>query len=73
MSDPSFDPETLLDQASSTAELSDFGPDDFREPLRVLCETLNRAPLSEKGRKRNQRRPPNRSPDLPPPLNRPRR
>jgi hypothetical protein len=56
MSDPSFDPETLLEQASSTAELSDFGPDDFREPLRVLCETLNRAPLSEKGRKRNHRR-----------------
>ncbi|MBW2274089.1 MAG: sulfotransferase [Deltaproteobacteria bacterium] len=56
MSGVSFDPTTLLGQASETAGLSDFGPDDFREPLSVLCKTLEQGPLTEKGRKRNHRR-----------------
>jgi hypothetical protein len=51
-----FDPEALLVEARAASGLEDFGPDDFREPLRVLCETYHRAPFDARGRKRNRRR-----------------
>jgi hypothetical protein len=51
-----FDPEALLAEARAATGLSDFGPDDFREPLRVLCESYERAPFDARGRKRNRRR-----------------
>jgi hypothetical protein len=56
MSQVSFDVDELLAKASAAEGLTDFGPDDFREPLKVLCETYNIAPFDESGRKRNQRR-----------------
>jgi hypothetical protein len=51
-----FEPESLLAEARAATGLADFGPDDFREPLRVLCETYDRAPFDARGRKRNRRR-----------------
>ncbi len=56
MSEISFDVEELLEEARGDAGLRDFGGDDFREPLRVLCETYDHAPFDERGRKRNRRR-----------------
>lgn len=35
------DPESLLAEVSDAAGLTDFGPDDFREGLTVLLESLN--------------------------------
>jgi hypothetical protein len=50
MSGYHFDPDALLKEAKHNAGLSDFGDDGFREPLRVLCESLNReADLSPGG------------------------
>jgi hypothetical protein len=51
-----LDPDALLAEARAATGLSDFGPDDFREPLRVLCEAYDRNPFDARGRKRNRRR-----------------
>jgi hypothetical protein len=51
-----FGIDALLAEARAATGLSDFGPDDFREPLRVLCQTYADAPFDERGRKRNRRR-----------------
>ncbi len=51
-----YDVDSLLERARAAAKLSDFGSDDFLPPLRVLCETYERAPYDEQGHKRNQRR-----------------
>ena len=51
-----FDVESLLAEASAATGLSYFGDPDFREPLGVLCQTYQRAPYDERGRKRNRRR-----------------
>ena len=56
MSDVIFDEEAILAEARQAAELSDFGPDDFRAGLRRLIETYDRNPFTEKGRRRNRRR-----------------
>ncbi len=56
MSDPGFDEETLLEEARHAAGLSDFGSDEFREPLRVLIETFGKPPFGEPGRRRARRR-----------------
>jgi hypothetical protein len=56
MSEVSFDPEDLMQAAKSTTGLADFGPEDFREPLDVLCRTYDANPWDEHGRKRNHRR-----------------
>jgi len=50
------DRETLLTEARSATGLSDFGPDDFQAGLDQLIETYHRAPLNERGRRRNRRR-----------------
>ena len=41
-------PESLLAEAERQAQLSDFGPDEFREGLRVLVETYERCGLTPK-------------------------
>ena len=51
-----FGAERLLAEACAATGLSDFGRDDFREPLRMLCQTYDQAPFDERGRKRNRRR-----------------
>ncbi|HEY8154626.1 MAG TPA: sulfotransferase [Myxococcota bacterium] len=51
-----FGVEALLAEARAATGLSDFGPEDFREPLAVLCQTYDGAPFDERGRKRNRRR-----------------
>ncbi len=56
MSSVSYDVEALLEEARTATGLSSFGDDDFREPLGVLCETYDRNPFDERGRKRNRRR-----------------
>ncbi len=56
MSDASFDPEALMKEAQSAAGLSDFGADDFREALAVLCETYDCNAWDERGRQRNRGR-----------------
>lgn len=48
--------EALLAEARQQTGLTDFGPPDFREGLRVLLETYERAGLTAKGRKRTRRR-----------------
>lgn len=55
-SDVRFDQDELLEEAQKAAGLEDFGPDDFREGLGVLIETIERNPFSEKGRRRNRQR-----------------
>jgi hypothetical protein len=52
----SFDPEELLAEARSATGLDDFGPEDFREPLAVLCRTYDESPFGERGRRRCRRR-----------------
>jgi hypothetical protein len=37
-----FEPEAFLADAARNTGLSDFGGDTFQEPLRVLCDSLNR-------------------------------
>lgn len=56
--EPAFREDELLAAAREAAGgLDDFGPDDFREGLRVLLETYERtADFSEKGRRRYWRR-----------------
>jgi hypothetical protein len=56
MSDPSFDTAALLEEARTATGLGDFGSDDYRDGLRMLCETYDRNPYNEKGRRRNRRR-----------------
>ncbi len=51
-----FDIDELLAEARAATGLSDFGDEAFREPFRVLCETYDRNPYDERGRKRNRRR-----------------
>jgi len=51
-----FDVDRLLADARAAAGLDDFGPDDFREPLAMLCRAYDDAPFDERGRKRNRRR-----------------
>ena len=51
-----FGIEGLLAEARAATGLSDFGADDFREPLRMLCQAYDQAPFDERGRKRNRRR-----------------
>lgn len=48
--------EKLLQEARERARLSDFGDERFREGLRVLLQTYERASLTEKGRKAARRR-----------------
>jgi len=56
MGELSFDVASLLEEAAADTGLSDFGPEDFREGLRVLCETYAGNPFNEKGRRRSHRR-----------------
>jgi hypothetical protein len=49
-------PDSLLAEAEAQAKLSDFGPGNFREGLRVLVDTYEHCGLSPKGRKRTKRR-----------------
>jgi hypothetical protein len=37
-----FEPDAFLEDAARNTGLSDFGGDSFQEPLRVLCDSLNR-------------------------------
>lgn len=50
------DRDAMLAEARAVAGLSDFGPDDFKAGLDQLIATYNRAPLNQRGRRRNQRR-----------------
>ena len=55
--DSGFDEATLLEEAQvSAGGLSDFGPDDFREGLSVLCRTYDENPFTIAGRRRSRRR-----------------
>ncbi len=57
MSEIRIDENELFEEARrATGGLADFGPDDFREGLRVLIETIEKAPFNEKGRRRNRGR-----------------
>lgn len=56
MSDVRFDEKELLEEARKAEGLQDFGPDEFREGLRVLIETIEKNPFTEKGRYRNRQR-----------------
>jgi hypothetical protein len=51
-----FDADTLIEEASQAAQLSDFGADDFREPLEVLIRTYDEHLTEAKARKKNRRR-----------------
>ncbi len=51
-----FTEEALLAKARERARLDDFGDEGFREGLRVMLETYERAGLSPSGRKRTRRR-----------------
>ncbi|HJO22968.1 MAG: sulfotransferase [Myxococcota bacterium] len=55
--DAGFDPAGILEDARGEAGgLSDFGADDFREGLSVLCRTYDENPFSAAGRRRSRRR-----------------
>ncbi|MBW2398223.1 MAG: sulfotransferase [Deltaproteobacteria bacterium] len=54
--EPCFDEESVLEDARRATGLSDFGPDDFHEGLRVLLRTYSEGPLTERGRKSSRRR-----------------
>ena len=56
MSEIIFDEETILEASRQAAGLSDFGPEHFRDGLRKLIATYDRAGFHERGRKRNHRR-----------------
>jgi len=46
-----FDPESLVAEARARTGLERFGDEDFREPLAVVCASLDtEAPLSDAGR-----------------------
>ena len=47
----SFDLEELLEDARQSADLSDFGCDDFREGLQVLLDTYDHSGYTEDGRR----------------------
>lgn len=52
-----FDPRDLIAEAMTRTGLSDFGGDEFREPLGVLCASLHtEAPLSAAGRSQHRER-----------------
>ncbi len=51
-----LDEESVLEDARSETGLSDFGPGDFSEGLRVLLRTYSEGPLNERGRRRARRR-----------------
>jgi hypothetical protein len=52
-----FEPDDILRQASERVGASDFGPDDFREPLAILCRSLDaEANLSPEGREATRAR-----------------
>ena len=50
------DATSLIEEATRTTGLSDFGGDGFREGLGLLLETYARHDFDERGRKRNRRR-----------------
>jgi hypothetical protein len=51
MATDDFDPQSLLAAAERRAGVGDFGPDDFREPLEILCRSLaSETPLTPEGR-----------------------
>lgn len=56
MSSISFDLQSVLDEATSKAGLTDFGSQDFMAGLNVLLQTYDQAGYNEKGRKRARRR-----------------
>ncbi len=56
MAEAEFDAEQLLEEARARTSLEDFGPEPFREGLRVLCETYARHPFDERARRRNRQR-----------------
>ena len=57
MSQVEFSEEGVLAAArEATGGLDDFGPEEFREGLRVLLQTYDEAGYSEQGRKRSWRR-----------------
>ncbi len=56
MTEVRFDEKELLAEARAATGLADFGPDDFRQGLAVLIETIERNPFTEKGRTRNRQR-----------------
>jgi hypothetical protein len=52
-----FDPERLIEAARERTGLSDFGDPCFREPLALLCDSLDReAPLTPEGREAHAER-----------------
>lgn len=56
-SDVEFDEAGILEDARVEADgLSDFGSDDFREGLSVLCSTYDENPFTVPGRRRSRRR-----------------
>lgn len=44
-----FDSRRMLETVSEEIGLTDFGPDDFLEPLEVLTETYRNSPLNQRG------------------------
>ncbi|NRA97785.1 MAG: sulfotransferase [Planctomycetes bacterium] len=57
MSELGFDEAAILEDARAEAGgLSDFGADDFREGLSVLCRTYDENPFTTAGRRRSRRR-----------------
>ena len=57
MSEVGFDEAAILEDARAEAGgLADFGADDFREGLSVLCRTYDENPFTETGRRRSRRR-----------------
>jgi len=56
LSDIVFDAEAVLEDARQASQLSDFGPEDFREPLEMLLRTYDENLSQEKARKKNRRR-----------------
>ena len=56
MSEVAFDEASVLAEAQQGAGLSDFGPDGFREGLRMLLRTYDESPFNEKRRRRQRQR-----------------
>jgi len=44
------DPTELMDRASRTSGLDDFGSDSFLEGLTILCRGLNQPRVTDQGR-----------------------
>ena len=51
MSEFTFVAEELLQEAQNKAKLTDFGSNNFKEGVQVLCETYDNNGFNEKGRK----------------------